>query len=124
MKRTWLSRLPSWRGFIFWQGRSHDEDDDVQNSSDDQKSSDYGKSDREHQTKADKLDTPSISYSDFEDQLSEIFINSRSQQLILTDILESMNVELGNVEEHLRKLESDNRVMIATMDSRKTVFLI
>ena len=98
----------------------HDEDDDVETSL----GADYSKSDRDSQTKADKLDTPGISYSNFEDKLSELFIDSRSQHLSLTDILNSMNAELGNVEEHLKKLESNNRIMIATMDSRKTVFLI
>ena len=83
-------------------------------------------SDKENQnrTQSDKLVKPVVSYSNFQDNLSNLFIKSGSEQLILSDILAKLNVELDEIDGHLKTLEAQNRIMIAVDDGTKKVFLI
>ena len=78
----------------------------------------------QNRSKSDKLVTPTISYSNFHDDLSNLFIKSGSEELILSDILTKLNLELDAVEGHFKTLEAQNRIMIAVDDGTKKVFLI
>ena len=97
--------------------KSHDEDHNLSRLDESDKAN-------ENRTKSDKLVTPGISYSNFQDNLSNLFIKSGSEELILSDILTKLNVELDAVDGHLKTLEAQNRIMIAVDDGTKKVFLI
>ena len=97
--------------------KSHDEDQNLSRLDESDKAN-------ENRTKSDKLVTPGISYSNFQDNLSNLFIKSGSEELILSDILTKLNVELDAVDGHLKTLEAQNRIMIAVDDGTKKVFLI
>ena len=102
---------------ILGKSQCHDEDDNLSRLDEFDKAN-------QNRPKSDKLVTPAISYSNFQDDLSDLFIKSGSEELILSDILTKLNVELDAVEEHLKTLEAQNRIMIAVDDGTKKVFLI
>ena len=102
---------------ILGKSQCHDEDDNLSRS-------DEFDETNQNRSKSDKLVTPAISYSNFQDDLSNLFIKSGSEELILSDILTKLNVELDAVEEHFKTLEAQNRIMIAVDDGTKKVFLI
>jgi len=102
---------------ILGKSQCHDEDDNLSRLDEFDKAN-------QNRPKSDKLVTPKISYSNFQDDLSNFFIESGSEELILSDILTKLNVELDAVEGHFKTLEAQNRIMIAIDDGTKKVFLI
>ena len=102
---------------ILGKSQCHDENDNLSRLDEFDKAN-------QNRAKSDKLVTPAISYSNFQDDLSNLFIQSGSEELILSDILTKLNVELDAVEGHFKTLEAQNRIMIAVDDGTKKVFLI